>query len=421
MKRKIDDFLIRWKNEEDRKPLIIYGSKGVGKTYSSILFGENNYKNTVYINAEDEETLLQYLKKENNYEGVIKSLKEYSREDIEKNDTLVIIDNLQSEELLSYFKSFGKFKTDYHVLIIIALKEKLSVFKSIEFQFKSMFPLDFEEFLEVNGKAELIDFIRVSFKNNTKNPFHSIAMEYFDKYMLTGGMPEGVEKLINNENKLLLNSVYDKLIDSYKKEMIKEDNLIDIVRGNEIFDSVSKQLVKPNKKFQYGLIKNGGRSKEYETALNFLHNNGLLYKSYKLKEIKSPLASNRDKDNFKVYFNDQGFLYKNLYLNDAKVDDYKMILYENAIAVSLMENGFTLQYYQSQGKAEVDFIIQTRGGNIIPLEIVPHVKTKSKALGEFLSKYEVKEAIRLTTDNFKVRNGIRYIPVYATFCFDEII
>ena len=421
MKRKIDDFLVHWKNEEDRKPLIIYGSKGVGKTYSSILFGQNNYKNIVYINAEDEEVLLEYLKKENNYEGVIKSLKEYSKEEIEKNDTLVIIDNLQSEELLSYFKSFGKFKTDYHVLIIITLKEKLSVFKSIEFQFKSMFPLDFEEFLEVNGKAELIDFIRVSFKNNTKNPFHSIAMEYFDKYMLTGGMPEGVEKLIKDENKLLLNSVYDKLIDSYKKEMIKEDNLIDIVRGNEIFDSVAKQLIKPNKKFQYGLIKKGGRSKEYEMALNFLHNNGLLYKSYKLKEVKSPLASNRDKDNFKVYFNDQGFLYKKLYLNDAKVDDYKMVLYENAIAASLVENGFTLQYYQSQGKAEVDFIIQTRGGNIIPLELVPHVKTKSKALGEFSSKYEVKEAIRLTTDNFKVRNGIRYIPVYATFCFDEII
>ena len=421
MKRKIDDFLIHWKNEEDRKPLIIYGSKGVGKTYTSILFGQKNYENTVYINAEDSETILGYLKKENTYDGVIKSLEDYSKEKIEKDNTLVIVDNLESEELLNYFKSFGKFKTGYHVLLIATLKENLSKFKSIEFQFKSMYPLDFEEFLTVCGKTELIDFIRVSFKNNTKNPFHSLAMEYFDKFMITGGMPEGVELFLNSNNKLLLNSVYDKLIDSYKKEMIKNTNLIDIVRGNEIFDSIAKQLVKGNKKFQYGLIKDGGRSKEYENALKFLHNNGLLIKSYKLKEVKSPLSSNRDKDNFKVYFNDPGFLYKKLYLNSNTFNDYKLILYENAVASSLVQNGYTLQYYQSQGKAEVDFIIQSRGGNIIPIEIVPHIKNKSKALGEFLSKNEAKEAIRLTVDNFKVRNGIRYIPVYATFCFDEII
>ena len=421
MKRKIDDFLLHWKREENRKPLIIYGSKEVGKTYTSILFGVNNYKDTVYIDCEDEERVLSYLKKENNYEGFIKSLEEYSKKTIEKNDTLLILDNVNSEEIVNYFRSFGKFKTDYHIILISSSKNNINKFKGIEFQYKSMFPMDFEEFLRAYGKDELVDFIKVSFKNNTKNPFHSLANEYFEKYLITGGMPEAVDLFIRGENGLLLPSVYSKVIDSYKSELLNNTNLIDIERSNEVFNSIAKQLSKSNKKFQYGLIKDGGRSKEYEESLNFLNSTGLIYKSSKLKEIKSPLSSYRDKDNFKVYYIDHGFLNKKLYLNDKKAEDYRMILYENILAASLIEGGYTLQYYQSQGKAEIDFVIQSRGGNIIPIELVPHNKTKSKAMGEFLSKNTVKEAIRVTNDNFKIRNGIRYIPIYASFCFDEII
>ena len=421
MKRKIDNFLLHWKNEENRKPLIIYGSKGVGKTYTSILFGVNNYKDIVYIDCEDEENVLSYLKKENNYEGFIKSLEEYSKKIITKNETLLIMDNVNSEEIVNYFRSFGKFKTDYHIILISSSKNNINKFKGIEFQFKSMFPMDFEEFLKAFEKDELVDFIKLSFKNNTKNPFHSLANEYFEKYLETGGMPEAVALFLRGENSLLLNSVYGKVIDSYKSELLNNTNLIDIERSNEVFDSIAKQLSKSNKKFQYGFIKDGGRSKEYEESLNFLNSTGLIYKSSKLKEIKSPLSSYRDKDNFKVYYIDHGFLNKRLYLNDKKVDDYRMILYENILAASLIEGGYTLQYYQSQGKAEIDFVIQSRGGNIIPIELVPHNKTKSKAMGEFLSKNSVKEAIRVTNDNFKVRNGIRYIPIYASFCFDEII
>ena len=128
-------------------------------------------------------------------------------------------------------------------------------------------------------------------------PFHSLALQYFEEYLMTGGMPEAVELSIQNKNKLLLNSVYDKIIDSYKKEFNCLDNLIDIVRSLDVFDSIAFQLQKPNKKFQYGLIKTGGRSKDYEKAINFLHSNGFIYKSH-------PLSSSKDNDIFKLYFND---------------------------------------------------------------------------------------------------------------------
>lgn len=424
MERKILSFLKKWKNDESRKPLLVYGSKQVGKTYTVVKFGESEYTNVVYIDASNEESLVEALKKEKTMESIIAKLKEFTEEEISKNDTLVVIDNLNSVEIVNSIKTFGKFKNDYHIIMITSLRENLSRFKGVELQFKSLLPMDFEEYLVALGKEELVDFIKSSFKNNTKLPFHSVAMEYFNSYIATGGMPEAVYLSVTKGNTLLINSVFDKIMDTYRKEMGLQENLIDITRSQEVYESISLQLQKANKKFQYGLIKDGGRSKEYESALNFLHNNGFIYKCYKLSDVKSPLSACKDKDNFKVYMNDTGLLYKKMYLNYNKFSNssfYKSILYENSVAISLINTGYSLQYYQSDGKAEVDFVIQTRAGNIVPIELVPFTKTRSKALSVFMTKYGIKEAIRVTQDNFCMRKGIRYIPVYATFCLSEMI
>ena len=424
MKRKIDSFLIKWKDEENRKPLVIYGTKQVGKTYTALSFGEENFESTVYVDATNFEVLNELLKKENTIDSVVAKLEEYTYKKIEKNKTLIVVDNINNPEIVNYFKPFGRFKNDYHVILIVSLRENLSKFKGEELQYKSMLPMDFEEYLMAIDKQELIEFIKNSFKNNTKNPFHSVALEYYNNYVCTGGMPEAVIKTIESDNKLYLNSIYDKIIDVYRKESIMQDNLIDITRSFEIYESVGKQLAKPNKKFQYGFIKEGGRSKEYENSLNFLHNNGLIYKCYKLIDVKSPLSSNKDKDSFKVYYNDSGFLYKKLYINREQFDaeeNVRMLLYENQIASTLVSNGFTLQYYQSSGIAEIDFVIQTRTGNIIPIELCPHNKSKSKALAQYIDKYKPTEAIRITGDNFAVRNKVRYIPFYAAFCLENIL
>ena len=221
------------------------------------------------------------IKKQNTIDGIINALMEITKEKIEKNDTLIVIDNVNDIEIVNTIKTLGKFKNEYHMILITSLKDNLSKFKGVELQFKSMLPIDFEEYLNALGKDELIGFIKSSFKNNTKMPFHKVAMEYFNNFILTGGMPEAVELSLRDQNILLLNSIFNKVIDSYKKEIALQENLIDITRSNEVYDSIPQQLLKSNKKFQYGLIKDGGRSKEYENALSFLHNNGFIYKCYK--------------------------------------------------------------------------------------------------------------------------------------------
>ena len=424
MERKIDKFLEKWQFDINRKPLVVYGSKQVGKTYTVLKFGENNYRHTVYFDANDNKALMEGLKKQNTIDGIISFLSELSHQEIFKNESLVVIDNVNDVEIVNTIKTLVKFKNEYHVILITSLKDNLSKFKGVDLQFKSMLPMDFEEFLVAMGKEELVEFIRNSFKNNTKMPFHKVAMEFFNQYMLTGGMPEAVDLSIRESNSLLTNSIFDKIIDSYTKEMSLQENLIDITRSNEVYNSISDQLSKSNKKFQYGLIKDGGRSKEYENALTFLHNNGFIYKCYKLNDIKSPISNYKDKDNFKVYMNDTGLLYKKLKINKTIFDSddhQKLILYENSVAISLISCGFSLFYYQSDGKAYIDFVIQTRTGNIIPIELVPFNKTKSKALSVYMNKFKPNEAIRVTQDNFCVKKGVRYIPLYATFCFGDLV
>ena len=282
MERKVEQFLEHWQSDVNRKPLVVYGSKQVGKTYTVLKFGEKNYGNIVYIDSNNNRQLVTILKKQNTIDGIINALMKITNEEIKKNDTLIVIDNVNDIDIVNTVKTLGRFKNDYHMILITSLKDNLSKFKGVELQFKSMLPMDFEEYLTALGKDELIGFIKNSFKNNTKMPFHKVAMEYFNNYILTGGMPEAVDLSLRENNTLLLNSVFSKIIDSYKKEISLQENLIDITRSNEVYNSIPEQLSKSNKKFQYGLIKDGGRSKEYENALTFLHNNGFIYKCYNI-------------------------------------------------------------------------------------------------------------------------------------------
>lgn len=424
MKRKIEEHLLKWKNDTNKRPLMIYGNKQVGKTYSVLKFGEEYYKNTVYFNTDNNIELYKIFKRERTIDRIISHLSVLSGESILEGDTLIVFDNLTDPDIPSGIKVFGRNKHNYHIILISSLKENLKKFKCEEFQYRMMMSLDFEEYLTAIDNAQLIDFIKSSFRNNKPMPFHSLALEYFDDFLMTGGMPEAVELSIKQRNKLLLNSVYDKIIDAYKKEISTLDNLIDITRSIEVLDSVPFQLQKPNKKFQYGLIKTGGRSKDYEKSINFLYNNGFVYRSNKISTVKSPLSSCKDVDNFKLYYNDTGLLFSRMYLNKNKFlssNKARYTILENMIAITLMNEGYNLYYYQSEGKAEVNFVVQTRVGRVIPIEIVNKDMSKAKSLTLFMNKFDIKEAIRITDDNFSFKKGVKYIPAYALFCLKDII
>ena len=319
-------------------------------------------------------------------------------------------------------KLFGSEHSKYHIIGITSNKERLSEFKGEELQFKGMTEMDFEEFLWAKDEKSLAELIKESFHKHKTCPFHKVALELFQEYLMTGGLPEVVVASLNGKTSHELDAIKQKIVDVYKKELLLNKVLIDIPRGSEVIDSIPEQLRKENKKFQYGLMGTGKRAKEYESTIKFLINNQLAYIIFKVKTIKSPLSSCREKDSFKLYLPDDGLLFSMLHLNykqfitDEKI---KETLYENHIAKTLVEAGYSLYYYQSEGKAEVNFVVQNRMGQIIPIEITTKTMSKSKSLSVFMKKFTVPQAYRITENNFSTKKDIRYIPVYAAFCIDN--
>lgn len=422
MERKIYSDLLKWKKDNNKKPLLIYGNKQIGKTYTVIEFGEREYKTTCYINSDNNIELSKIVQKERTLDKIIAKLSLLTGESILKSDTLIIIDNVIDENIVKAIKKFGKEPNEYHIIMITSLKEKLISFKGEELQYKNMFSMDFEEYLRAVGNIELIDFIKTSFRNNKPMPFHNIAMDYYEEYLITGGLPESVQANINKEADLKLRIIHEKQLDTYKKEFLYLNNLIDITRCNEVLNILPYQLLKSNRKFQYGLMRTGGRSKDYERALEFLSTNGIAYKCHKIGEVTLPLSKCKDSESFKLYLNDTGILYMMMHLSKMKLftdDNLKYILYENNLANAIISCGYNLYYYQSEGKAEVPFVVQTRAGKIIPMEIVNKNLSKAKSLTLFMSKFNITEAIRFTEDNFSIKKGIKYVPIYATFCLKE--
>lgn len=422
MERKIYADLLKWKKDHNRKPLLIYGNKQIGKTYTAVEFGEREYKTVSYINSDNNLELLKIMQKERTIDKIIAKLSLLTGESILKNDTLIIIDNVIDDEIVKAVKKFGKEPNDYHIIMITSLKEKLLTFKGEELQYKYMFPMDFEEYLRAVGNIELIDFIKSSYRSNKPMPFHNIAMDYYEEFLITGGLPESVEANIRKETDLKIRLIHEKQLDTYKKEFLYLNNLIDITRCNEVLNILPYQLLKSNRKFQYGLMRTGGRSKDYEKALEFLSANGIAYKCYKISEVKPPLSKCKDPESFKLYLNDTGVLFMMMHLSKMKLftdDNLKYILYENNLASAIISSGYNLYYYQSEGKAEVPFVVQTRAGKVIPIEIVNKNLSKAKSLSLFMSKFNITEAIRFTEDNFSIKKGIKYVPIYAAFCLKE--
>lgn len=421
MERKITNELLKWKNNIS-KPMFLYGTRQVGKTYSVLEFGKNYYNNIAYFDTFNNLELEVILEKETILDRLINKLSILCGEEINKDNTLIVFDNCEDINLIKNMKIFNN--GNYDVVIISSDRDKISKAHIGDFYYKMMMPLDFEEYLNNTSQSQLIDFIKDSYETGKEMPFHKMAMEVYYDYLICGGFPEVVIASLNGQTDLQIEVLKQKIINIYRSEYSKYDNdNANYIRSNEIINSMPYQLTKENRKFQYGMIKKGGRSKDYDGSINILVANSILNRSYRLLDIKSPLSSVRDLESFKLYVNDVGLLYTMLHLNKNKFlndDNIRRSLIENNIANTLIINGYNLYYYQSDGKAEVSFVIQNRIGKIIPVEHVNMKLTKAKALTMFLNKYNLSDAIRITENNFSNKKGIKYIPLYATFCIKDI-
>ncbi len=422
MERKINKFLLKWKNDLIRKPLLIIGTRQVGKTYTALDFGKQNYQHVAYFNTDHNALLKDLFKKERSITRLAEALSIICEVPVVKNDTLLIFDNVTDEDIIKGIKLFGFDKNDYHVIAITSSRDSLLKFRGEEFQYKIMTEMDYEEFLWAIGEKEVSEKIRYAYDNHRSCSVHTKALDYFYDYLITGGLPEVVDAYANKRHYGYLDSIKERVFDINKSELLNSENLIDIERGIEVMESIPKQLEKENKKFQYGVLGYGRRAKEYENSINYLVTNQLVYRSYKIRVAKSPLSSCRELDSFKLYLPDDGLLSMryNLTKDRLRVDDnIKQALYENHIAHTLVEAGYSLYYYQSEGKAEVSFVIQNRMGKIIPIELATKQGSKVKSLSVFMKKYIVTEAFRITENNFSTKKNVRYLPIYAIFCLNE--
>ena len=422
MERKINKFLLKWKTDLIRKPLLIIGTRQVGKTYTALDFGKQNYQHIAYFNTDHNTLLRDLLKKERSIEKLAEALSIISEVPVVKNETLLIFDNVTDEDIIKGIKLFGYDKNDYHVIAITSSRDSLLKFRGEEFQYKIMTEMDYEEFLWAIDEKEVAEKIRYAYDNYRSCSVHTKALDYFFDYLITGGLPEVVNAYANKCHYGYLDSIKERVFDINKSELLNSKNLIDIERGIEVMESIPKQLEKDNKKFQYGVLGYGRRAKEFENSINFLVTNQLVYRSYKIRVAKSPLSSCRELDSFKLYLPDDGLLSMryNLTKDRLKVDEnIKQALYENHIAHTLVEAGYSLYYYQSEGKAEVSFVIQNRMGKIIPIELATKQGSKVKSLSVFMKKYIVTDAYRITESNFSTKKNVRYLPIYAIFCLNE--
>lgn len=430
MKRKISQFLIEWKNNPYRKPLILQGARQVGKTYSILEFGRNNYENVAYFNFETNPSIGKTFEESLEPGYLIPILSRIVNQTIVREKTLIFFDEVQlCERAITSLKYFCENAPEYHVIVAGSLlglavgREKYS-FPVGKVDMKTLYPMDFEEFLLALNEESLVTQIQYCYDNNTRMPHavHEAAMNYYRQFLVVGGMPDCVDKFVETKDYVLIRHIQKTILASYLNDMSKYNRANEIKKTRLVYDNITVQLSKKNTRFQYKLIKKGGRASEFENAIEWLTLSGIATRIYQVEQAVKPLENYRNIDSFKTYVSDVGLLCAKkdivaedvLYLSE-ELNDFKGGMTENFVCCQLIANGYTCYYWLSLRGAEVDFIIQ-RAGKIIPVEVKSAENTKAKSLSVYIETYKPEYSIKISGKNFGFENGIKTIPLYATFC-----
>ena len=430
MYRKIIKFFEAWRNNEHRKPLILQGARQVGKTYSILEFGRTHYENVAYFNFETNPKLNKTFEENISPDYLIPILSHISGQTIVKEKTLIVFDEVQlCERALTSLKYFCEDAPDYHIIVAgsllgVAVNRTKFSFPVGKVDMKTLYPMDMEEFMLAMGAGNLVEQIWKCFETNTPLPsaLHDMAMQLYRQYLIVGGMPECVMQFSETKDYILVRHTQDTILASYLNDMSKYNNLNEIKKTRLAYDNITVQLSKKNTRFQYKLIKKGGRASEFENAIEWLCLSGIVSQVYKVKQIKKPLENYRYIDAFKIYVSDLGLLCakKDLTANDIlymveELNDFKGGMAENYVNVQLTINGYHTYYWESTRGAEIDFVIQ-RDGKLIPIEVKSADNTKAKSLKVYMDTYHPTYAIKLSTKNFAFEDDKKIVPLYAAFC-----
>ena len=430
MFRKITQYLLDWKQSPYRKPLILQGARQVGKTYALLAFGREHYENVAYFNFETTPSLAKTFEESLEPSYLIPILSRIANQTIVREKTLVIFDEVQlCERALTSLKYFCEQAPEYHIIVAgsllgVAVNRGKFSFPVGKVDIKTLYPMDMEEFLLACGEQELVEQIHICFENDSPMPsaLHEAALRRYREFLVVGGMPDCVSKFVETGDYTLIRHIQQTILQSYLNDMSKYNETNEIKKTRLVYDNITVQLSKKNTRFQYKLVKSGGRAAEFENAIEWLTLSGIVNRIYRVENPQKPLENYRDIDAFKTYVSDVGLLCAKkdivaediLYLS-SELDDFKGGMVENYIYNQLICNGYQAFYWLSERGAEVDFIIQ-RERSIIPIEVKSADNTKAKSLSIYMKAHSPSYAIKIAVRNFGFENGIKTIPLYAAFC-----
>ncbi|MDR2968930.1 MAG: ATP-binding protein [Tannerellaceae bacterium] len=430
MERKLMLKLVEWKEDKRRKPLILEGARQVGKTWLLKEFGKRYYTNVAYINFQNpDQKLIDLFDGSIQPQRIITMLELMLNTKISPLETLIIFDEAQEvPRALTSLKYFCEDAPEYHVAMAGSLLgiflHKGTSFPVGKVNTLRLEPLDFEEFITANGRDNIVTFLKA---NLFETAFNEILYDLFKQYLYVGGMPEAVANWIENKDVTKVNDIHAEILDNYRNDFSKHapDNTT-AVRIRQVFESLPSQFAKTNDKFLYGTIREGARAREYELAIEWLIDAGIVRRVRQVSgSNKIPLKSYSELNAFKLYFVDAG-LFRHLAEipfdaiadKTAIFDEFNGLIAEQYVLQQLSNH--TLYYWTGGEASEVDFVVQY-SNTIIPVEVKSGMNVKAKSLKIYREKYSPKICVRFSLKDTRLDNDMLNISLYNSFLCEELL
>ena len=425
MYREAIEQLNKWKESKYRKPLIIEGARQVGKTWLMKEFGQKAYADMVYINFDSNSRMAELFAVDLNVDRLILGLELYAGRKIDPDNTLIIFDEVQEvPKALSSLKYFYEDAPQYHIvcagsLLGIALHGGTS-FPVGKVEFLKLYPLSFKEFLLATGKERFAKLLKMK-DFSMISAFKQIYIDALKHYYFVGGMPEAVLRFAENNDFNEARAVQKRILESYEQDFSKHAPIEIVPKLRMLWNSIPSQLAKENKKFIYGLIREGSRAKDYEAALMWLVDCGLVHKVSRVTTPNLPLKAYEDLKAFKLFILDVGLLGCMAGLNQSVLlngnhlfIEFKGALTEQYVLQQLCtQDSLNVYYYTNErGTCEIDFLIDN-GEMVVPLEVKAEINLRAKSLKTYVEKYNPKQSVRSSMSDYKEEDWLINLPLYA--------
>ena len=424
MERLLMDDLVIWKNKKRRKPLIIHGARQVGKTWIMKEFGSRYFEQTIYISFDNNERMKNVFDMDYDIGRIISAIKIEAGETFTAKNTLLIFDEIQEvPRALTSLKYFYENAPEYCIiaagsLLGMALHEGTS-FPVGKVDFLNLHPMNFREFLMAGGENQLADLL-VRQDYGLINSFSARFADLLRKYYYVGGMPEAIKCYFEEDDVFAVREIQKELLRYYENDFSKHAPKEQIPRIRMVWNSIPAQLAKKNRKFIYGIVREGARAKDFELAIQWLSDYGMIMKSYRITKPGMPLIAYMEQNVFKMFMLDVGLLAAKANLS-ARIllegnqifEEFKGALTEQFVAQQLHSQNMELYYYSTENSTgEIDFVIQ-KEQYCIPLEVKAEENLRARSLRAYCAKYRPEIAIRSSMSNYREQDWMVNVPLYA--------